>query len=289
MTEIQADQEVNFRDAIDQERVSLYREAVGDLPPMVVIEIEGELTLADGFHRHAAMVAEGLEEITVDVRPGTRNEAMRIAAVANAQHGNPLTRTERDKAIVWLADQEFPYEDIGRHFALSKSRVSEIATAGGIRRRDESVAAKAQDTRRKAQSGNRTADTVGAKAETGEPAPAGPADSVETSPPVSPPPAAPTAVATNPTAVVPPPPMPSTERVVASAAPEETAPEASAYIAPETVRDAILVAVARWESRNREQWDLFLGRVDASVVDIAMESLRASKALRERVREPSAV
>jgi hypothetical protein len=51
--------------------------------------------LADGFHRLAAARVAGLEEIPVEVRQGTKRDAILHAVGANAAHGLP--RTNQDK------------------------------------------------------------------------------------------------------------------------------------------------------------------------------------------------
>jgi uncharacterized ParB-like nuclease family protein len=48
---------------LDAQRVETYRRSVGELPPVVVFETgEGPL-FADGYHRCAAAMGEGLETI----------------------------------------------------------------------------------------------------------------------------------------------------------------------------------------------------------------------------------
>ena len=64
--------------------------------------------LADGFHRLAAARQLGLDEITTDVRKGSRRDAVLHACGANTEHG--LRRTNADKrrvVLVLLHDEEW--------------------------------------------------------------------------------------------------------------------------------------------------------------------------------------
>jgi len=93
-----------------QIRVSVSREHIDDiaelfdentptwpdgLPPVVVFFDGKRYYLADGHHRLAAAIQAGCQEIRVDIRKGTREEAIRFACGANSAHG--LRRTNGDK------------------------------------------------------------------------------------------------------------------------------------------------------------------------------------------------
>jgi ParB-like chromosome segregation protein Spo0J len=75
---------------LDPVQVEKYRRSVDHLPPIVVFETEEGLLLADGHHRLAAALAEGEGTIEVDMRTGTRQDALAYAvAVGAAQRGLP--------------------------------------------------------------------------------------------------------------------------------------------------------------------------------------------------------
>jgi uncharacterized protein (DUF1015 family) len=75
---------------LDPVQVEKYRRSVDHLAPIVVFETEEGLLLADGHHRLAAALAEGEETIEVDMRSGTRQDALAYAvAVGAAQQGLP--------------------------------------------------------------------------------------------------------------------------------------------------------------------------------------------------------
>jgi len=69
-------------------------------PPIVVFKSEEKVYyLADGFHRHAAAVTAGFEEIECDVRDGDRRAAILYSVSANATHGQRRTREDVNRAI----------------------------------------------------------------------------------------------------------------------------------------------------------------------------------------------
>src|SRR5919199_2609837 len=72
---------------LDAARVKRYAEMLGALPPVIVFDTGKELLLADGYHRLAAARRCGLETVEAEVRPGSRQDALRYAAaVGAAQH-----------------------------------------------------------------------------------------------------------------------------------------------------------------------------------------------------------
>ena len=103
--------ECQLRAAASAATVADYAEALAAgavFPPIVAFDDGERIWLADGFHRLEAHQAAGLAEIAVDLRDGTRRDAVLFAAGANATHG--LRRTQADKAraiAVLLADPEW--------------------------------------------------------------------------------------------------------------------------------------------------------------------------------------
>ena len=73
---------------LDAARVKRYAEMLDALPPAIVFDTGKELLLADGYHRLAAARRCGLETVEAEVRPGSRQDALRYAAtVGAAQRG----------------------------------------------------------------------------------------------------------------------------------------------------------------------------------------------------------
>jgi len=151
LSKISADRSVQFREALDQPTVDRYAEILDVLPMMIVIQQEDALILADGFHRHAAFQKEGRTKVFADVRGGTLDDAKNISSTANVLHGLPLKLDERDASIVYLASTGVPHLNIAGKFGLTEQRISQIATAEGVRRRPEEVQRKARTTRQKAE------------------------------------------------------------------------------------------------------------------------------------------
>lgn len=92
------------RAAMDETTVADYAEAIeaGTVMPPVVVFHDGEVYwLADGYHRLAATKRLGCLDIDVDLRQGTRRDAMLFSFGANATHG--LRRTNADKRRAVLA------------------------------------------------------------------------------------------------------------------------------------------------------------------------------------------
>jgi ParB-like chromosome segregation protein Spo0J len=69
---------------LDPLQVDEYRDSIDQIPPIVVFETEQGLLLADGHHRLAAAVAEGKETIEVEVRQGSRKDALAYAVAIGA-------------------------------------------------------------------------------------------------------------------------------------------------------------------------------------------------------------
>ena len=145
--DIVVDWEFNFRDGMDEDTIGRYRDSAESLPPVTVFQVGDQLLLADGFHRLEALKRNGVETVAVHKFQGARGDVKEWAAISNATHGRPLTREERNRAIVWLYEYGTSTEDIGRKFRLSASMVSRIATEAGSRRRAPDIQEKAVRTR----------------------------------------------------------------------------------------------------------------------------------------------
>lgn len=95
------------RDSIIEEAVMQYAEAMADgatFPPVTVFYDGESYWLADGFHRWAAHVQAGLEEIAVDVRQGTVRDAILHSVGANADHGFRRTNEDKRRAVLKLLE-----------------------------------------------------------------------------------------------------------------------------------------------------------------------------------------
>ena len=99
LDDITIDDEVQPRVAgLDSKTVKEYAERIkeGDgFPPVVVFNDGKKKWLSEGFHRVAAYKLAGVNEVPVDVRKGTRDDAKLNALASNKSHG--LRRSNADK------------------------------------------------------------------------------------------------------------------------------------------------------------------------------------------------
>jgi hypothetical protein len=101
-----ADPEVQSRVAVNQRAVQRYADAyrAGATLPEIVVFFDGSAyRLADGFHRHAALVAAGIGEVRARVYEGSRDAAMMWAAGASALEGQHRTNADKRKAVATIA------------------------------------------------------------------------------------------------------------------------------------------------------------------------------------------
>ena len=90
--------ELNPRERLSEETIIRYMESFTSLPP-VRVQRDTNVVI-DGYHRVEAAVRLGLEEIPVQLEPIPDDELRMVAGLANISHGQPLTRTERNKLAV---------------------------------------------------------------------------------------------------------------------------------------------------------------------------------------------
>jgi hypothetical protein len=122
------------RESIDADQVARYARLYGegvDLGALEAVEVEGELVVVDGFHRHAAATRAGVSTLTVVVvGSGTMEDAAWIAVTKN--HDHPVHRKKGDvrKAVLMaLANpraEGMSTREIGRHVGCSHTTVANI-------------------------------------------------------------------------------------------------------------------------------------------------------------------
>jgi hypothetical protein len=109
--DLRVDAGVQQRVALDSATVEAYTEALRDgarFPPLVAFEdlvdpAEG-CWLADGFHRFAAYQAAAVAEVEVDLRRGTRRDAILFSVGANADHGLRRSPDDKRRAVLMLLE-----------------------------------------------------------------------------------------------------------------------------------------------------------------------------------------
>lgn len=132
------DPAVQPRWRLDERRVEDFAVAMADgieFPPLVAFWDDTTLWLSDGFHRYEGADQAELALFQVDVRLGTRRDAIRYAIEANSKHGQPLTRVERQQAIKTLliefydcTPREMAQEDIAIAVGVGQKTVSRVWT-----------------------------------------------------------------------------------------------------------------------------------------------------------------
>lgn len=95
------------------EYATLYREAADHepLPPLDVFQVEGVYYLTDGFHRAAAAQQAQRETVLCRVYQGTRQDAIRQAALANLKRGLPYSEGDRGRVLERLLQDP----EMGQH------------------------------------------------------------------------------------------------------------------------------------------------------------------------------
>lgn len=135
-TQIRTNGGTQMRAGLNQETVGEYADVMRhnnsyEPFPALTVFYDGETYwLADGFHRHrAAYEAFGSGcTVPVDVRTGTRRDAVLYAAQANAKHGLRRTNADKQRAVdTLLQDEEWSQwsdNEIARRCAVSVPFVS---------------------------------------------------------------------------------------------------------------------------------------------------------------------
>ena len=103
LSEIVFDAGTQIRASIDQHVVTDYAEqmiAGATFPPLVVFHDGVKHYLADGFHRFMAAQRNLFRDFDVDVRPGTKEDALWFALGANNAHGHRLSGADKKRAIL---------------------------------------------------------------------------------------------------------------------------------------------------------------------------------------------
>lgn len=115
--------ELSPRARLCEETVIRYMESFDSLPPVRVQE--GTNIVVDGYHRIEAAQRMGLEQLVVEEEPIPDEDLILVAGLLNAQHGQPLTRTERNKLAVTLVNRYGRLrEEVAALFGLSVSAIT---------------------------------------------------------------------------------------------------------------------------------------------------------------------
>ena len=102
---IVADEDVQARVGIDHMCVERYCEDHRNgakFAPMCVVSDGKTNWLWDGFHRLDMCVTVGLKSFPCEIRPGTKRDAILLAAGANANHGLQRTRADKERSVLQI-------------------------------------------------------------------------------------------------------------------------------------------------------------------------------------------
>ena len=133
IADILIDGGTQIRRNIDYDIVEEYRNSMLDgakFPPIVVFCDGANNWLVDGFHRLFAAKDAELKEIDVDVRHGSKREAVLFAVGANSEHGLRRTNEDKREAVVTLLSddewQKWSDREIARRCCVSNHLVTRI-------------------------------------------------------------------------------------------------------------------------------------------------------------------
>ena len=133
ISELTLDDDIQSREAINDETVAEYTEAVkagDDFPPLTVFSDGQTYWLADGFHRFFAFKKAGASEVAIDLRDGERRDALLYAVGANANHGLRRTNADKRRAVLTLLNDKewggWSDREIARRCRVSNNFVSSI-------------------------------------------------------------------------------------------------------------------------------------------------------------------
>ena len=97
ITQIVLDKEYQVREKLEEWRIQEFESIFERLPPILLGNIDGELKLLDGWHRHAAAIRRGEMLLQANVIKVDEKTAYEIAGRANADAALPLKTKERKK------------------------------------------------------------------------------------------------------------------------------------------------------------------------------------------------
>lgn len=102
LSDIKIDSEVQSRQSINQEAVEEYARNIDLLPPGIAF-FDGESNwLARGFHRYFAHAHARKKEMKLEIRKGTREDAIIFSAGENADNGVHRSHEDKRKAVLML-------------------------------------------------------------------------------------------------------------------------------------------------------------------------------------------
>jgi hypothetical protein len=107
ITEIELDSGLQARAMMSQPVIDEYTEVIrngGVMPPITLFHDGSKYYLADGWHRLFGHKSAGFAEIDVDIKKGTRRDAILYSVSANDKHGLRRSNLDKRKAVLVLLE-----------------------------------------------------------------------------------------------------------------------------------------------------------------------------------------
>jgi hypothetical protein len=137
--QIRRDGGTQSRAQLDEATVEEYAEAMrnGAAFPAVQTVFDGtDHWLSDGYHRIAAAERVGKKTFAVEVRQGTRRDAVLDSCGVNATHGLPRSTQDKERAVLTLLQDnewgQWSYREIARRCRVSHDFVGKVAQRHGF-------------------------------------------------------------------------------------------------------------------------------------------------------------
>ncbi len=133
---------LQMREGLNHDVIDDYAESYRSgrsMPPLVSFQEADSSTLlvADGFHRLGGARAAGLQEIEVEIRQGTRRDALFFAASANTGHGMRRTNADKRRGVMVLLDDP-EWSKMSNHLIAEHVGVSHMLV-GNLRPESDST------------------------------------------------------------------------------------------------------------------------------------------------------
>ena len=116
-------------EGVDPGHVRYLESVVEHWPPLKVVPHEGRYLLVDGFHRYAAAMHLGLDEVSVEVlQISADHDLAALAFDLNASHGRPLSLGDRRAFASYFLEGNPQWSDreVARRCGLAQATVAKI-------------------------------------------------------------------------------------------------------------------------------------------------------------------
>lgn len=139
IVDLVADRDCQPREELNRDVVGRYQELLVDdwgkteswpFPPISVALVDRRYIVVDGWHRIAAAKDSGASEVPCEIVATDKTSAIMYAAGANGEHGYPLNRADRRRAIGMVLSVDPSQSDrvIARLVGASPSTVGHVRT-----------------------------------------------------------------------------------------------------------------------------------------------------------------